>query len=244
MDTIQTDSPNSSLDPHPASSKDLTSRGIAAPITHHHHQSSAQNINQRTSQVSQRRTPDILDDYNPAVLSSYRMESLTYDPATAGRQLPYMNQAYQGIGSQISHNYANSLGILNAESYDDATGALRAREASEVRLKNNEPVMPFGITSGPQISLDLNPTSADNDELDAGSRRRKKPRIEIQSGDDEEEARKKGRGRPRVDTKGKLLGILFCWFSSVELEANELGSRHNVFGSCIAPMTASKLRSS
>jgi hypothetical protein len=144
----------------------------------------------------------MLSDYNPAVLSTRSsMEALASNPSAAGRQVPSHLQGYQGIGAQISQNYANSLGILNAESYDDASGALRAREASEMRLKHNEPTMPFGITSGPKITL--NPElRSESEELDDGSRRRKKPRIEPQSGDDDdEEARKKARGRPRVDTK-------------------------------------------
>jgi hypothetical protein len=128
------------------------------------------------------------------------METLAFSPTATGRQLPYMSQGFQGIGSQISHNYINSLGILNAEAFDDGTGVLRAREASEMRLKHSEPTMPFGITSGPKITLDPE-LRTDTEEPDAGSRRRKKPRIETQSGDDEEDARKKARGRPRVDTK-------------------------------------------
>lgn len=196
MHTHQQDSSHSSYDPQPASSKNSTSRGT--PITNH--QDDNHNINRRTPNVPQSRSPDILSDYNPAVLSTRSMEALAFNPSSAGRQLPTYMQGYQGIGSQISQNYANSLGILNAESYDDARGALRAREASEMRLKHNEPTMPFGITSGPKITLDPE-LRTESEEIDGGSRRRKKPRIEVQSGDDDDEARKKARGRPRVDTK-------------------------------------------
>ena len=154
----------------------------------------------RASNGSHLKSPEMLNDYNTSVLSTRNMETLAFSPSPTGRQLPYMNSGFHGIGSQISQNYASSLGILNAESYDDGRGALRSREASEMRLKHNEPVMPFGITSGPKIALDPE-LRTDSEELDTGSRRRKKPRIENHSGDDEEEARKKARGRPRVDTK-------------------------------------------
>ena len=199
MHTNQAGSPNSSYDPQPATSNTLTSRGLRAAITNH--QFSERTINQRSPHASQRMASDILSDYNPALLSSRNMETLAFNPTAPGRQLDYLSRAYQGISSQISQNYAQSLGILDAESYDDARGALRAREASEMRLKDNEPTMPFGITSGPRISLAFE-ERANSEEIDAGSRRRKKPRIEANSGDDEEEeARKKARGRPRVDTK-------------------------------------------
>ena len=198
MHTHQTGgSSNSGHDQRPASPRNLT-RADSCTITNQNNHDL--NINQRASNVPQSNSPDILGDYNPSVLSTRNMETLAYNPTPAGRQLPYMNPGFHGIGSQISQNYANSLGILNAETYDDGRGVLRAREASELRLKHSEPTMPFGITSGPKITLDPE-LRTDSEEVDAGSRRRKKPRIENQSGDDEEEARKKARGRPRVDTK-------------------------------------------
>jgi hypothetical protein len=198
MHTHQTgDSSNSGYDQQRPASKNLTRSDVRGITNRNDHDL---DINQRASDVPQSRSPDILGDYNPSVLSSRNMETLAFNPSPTRRQMPYMNPAFHGIGSQISQNYANSLGILNAESYDDGRGALRAREASEMRLKHNEPTMPFGITSGPKITLDPE-LRTDSEELDAGSRRRKKPRIENHSGDDDEEARKKARGRPRVDTK-------------------------------------------
>ncbi|KAG0649635.1 hypothetical protein D0Z07_3661 [Hyphodiscus hymeniophilus] len=196
-----TESPNHrpAFEPQPVSSQHLPSRGLPGPITNHQTDDDI-NILRRIPQVPRRKTPDIFGDFNPAVLSGRSMETLAFNPTAASGQMPYMNQAYRGIGSQISQNYANSLGILNAESYDDARGALRAREASDMRLKHNEPTMPFGITSGPKITLDSE-SRVDSEDVDAGSRRRKKPRIETHSGDDDDEARKKSRGRPRVDPK-------------------------------------------
>lgn len=195
----------SGYDSHSAAAASSTNtRGLGPAITNQHNDDL--NINQRTPNVSHSsRSEHLLADYNPAVLSTRTMETLTFNQtaaAAAGRQMPYMSQqGFHGIGAQISENYANSLSILNAESYDDGRGALRSREASEMRMEHSEPTMAFGITSGPKITLD--PLFRTNsEEPDAGSRRRKKPRTEAHhSGVDEEEARKKARGRPKVDTK-------------------------------------------
>jgi len=147
--------------------------------------------------IPQSRTPDILYNYSASVPASRSMETLAFNPAQNGRQHPYIASGYQGIGSQISQNYARSLGILNAESYDDGQTQQRSRE---IRLKQTtapDPLMQFGITEAP-LRMDV---GTDSDELDKGSRRRKKHKIDSQNEDDEEEARKKARGRPRVDTK-------------------------------------------
>jgi hypothetical protein len=108
------------------------------------------------------------------------------------------------------------LGILNAESYDDVRGALRAREASEMRLKHNESTMPFGIVSGPKIAPDID-LRTDSDEPDTGSRRRKRPRIETHGGEDEE-AGKKARGRPRVEPKDENAADVSCTCILVQLD--------------------------
>ena len=97
-----------------------------------------------------------------------------------------MNQGCPGIEAQIPATYANSLGILNAESYDDRRGTIEVQEMERKQLADT--TMPFGMR-------------ADSDERDTGTRRRKRPRIQAPSAEDDEEARKKARGRPRVDTK-------------------------------------------
>jgi hypothetical protein len=152
-------------------------------------------IQSRGSGIAQDPTQDILSDFNPAVLSSRSMEALAFNPRV-GRQNPYMNQAYQGIETQISTNYANNLGILNAESYDDGRNSMR----SERMKQQSENVLPFGVTENPRSRIDPE-LMQDSEDQDSGPRRRKKARIEIHSGDDDDEARKKARGRPRVDTK-------------------------------------------
>lgn len=147
------------------------------------------------------RTPDILSDYNSNVLSTRAMETLSFNPPLS-RQNQYMNGAFQGIGSQIAQNYANGLGILNAESYDDGRSGMRDQDAQEFRARaRNDKTMPFGIEQAlPRAGLNFeNQTVASEDDLKGKGRRSKKRKDE--SADDDEEARKKARGRPRVDTK-------------------------------------------
>ena len=139
------------------------------------------------------RSQDILS-YTSALPSSRSMETLTFNPAQAGRQNSYMGSSYQGIGSQISQNYAQSLGILNAESYDDGRAQQRSREMRLKQTTAPDALMQFGMMETPEVRTD-------SDELDKGSRRRKKHKIDNLIEDDDEEARKKARGRPRVDTK-------------------------------------------
>ncbi|KAL5315488.1 hypothetical protein ACEPPN_016356 [Leptodophora sp. 'Broadleaf-Isolate-01'] len=135
------------------------------------------------------------------------METLAYNP-TQRSHPPYMNAGYGhhngGLGptsqSQMSSNYTgtiSSLGILNAESYDDGRLAMSLREK---RPKGQtDPAIPFGVTEA----------SGDSHEEEDGktskrSSRRKRTATEQATSkevDDEEEARKKARGRPRVDTK-------------------------------------------
>jgi hypothetical protein len=153
--------------------------------------------NRNQGNIPQSRTPDILHNYSAGVPSSRSMETLAFNPAQNGRQHPYMASGYPGIGSQISQNYAQSLGILNAESYDDGRAQQRSREMLLKQTTIPDPLMQFGITEAP-LRMDV---GTDSDELDKGSRRRKKHKIDSQNEDDEEEARKKARGRPRVDTK-------------------------------------------
>jgi len=120
------------------------------------------------------------------------METLAFNANHASRHNPYMDTAFRGIGSEISRNYANNMGILNAESYPD----ILSTRGYDERKKGSEPALSFGMIPRPHGDLD---SREDEEEPDMGTRRRKKPRIEVHSGDDEEA--KKSRGRPRVDTK-------------------------------------------
>jgi hypothetical protein len=138
------------------------------------------------------------------------METLTFNPAQAGRHHSYMGHTYQGIGSQISQNYAQSLGILNAESYDDGQAQQRSREMRSKQTAPPDPLLQFGMIER------QDEVRTDSDELEKGSRRWKKHKIEHQNQDEEEEARKKARGRPRVDTKDETAAdVSFMPFHSI-----------------------------
>ena len=151
--------------------------------------------------------------------SSMRSVDTTSLPSTGSRQgsyAPFMNQSFQGIGSQISNNFANSLGILNAESYDQGISSRNAREASEARVQQGiEAPMPFGITSGPSFKMNLNQGSIDTTDVyepkEKVTKKSKRSRA-VSFDDDDEEARKKARGRPRVDTKDETAAdvSLYC----------------------------------
>lgn len=165
------------------------------------HFSSLRDTNINHNQTGSReRTSELLDSgYSSAPTRTYAaMETLAYG---RGHQSPYMNAGYHGIGAQISSNFANAnahgdLGILSAESYDDGRLAMSTRDARKSKVVEGGigGVMPFGVQDGE--------ARTDSDEFEKGtkgSRRRK--RAEVVNVDEEEEARKKARGRPRVDTK-------------------------------------------
>jgi hypothetical protein len=164
----------------------------STPISNH----SAELDNNRNQVLNlpHSRTPDILNSYTAAIPSSRSMETLAFSPAQNGRQSPFLTAGYKGIGSQISQNYAQSLGILSAESYDDGRAVQHSRTMRLKPMTAPDPLMQFGITEAPEMRTD-------SDEMEKTSRRRKKHKIDFQHEDDEEEARKKARGRPRVDTK-------------------------------------------
>jgi hypothetical protein len=124
------------------------------------------------------------------------MEALGFNQAHS-RQNPYMSAGYHGIGAQISANYASTLGILNAESYDDGRGTIR--EQSRLHQMSNNTI-PFGMVESDGMEMDLE-VRANNEEFEKGTKRKKKRGSEAQNEEDEDEARKKARGRPRVDTK-------------------------------------------
>lgn len=93
-----------------------------------------------------------------------------------------------------------SLDILNAESYDDYEGGGMGnsnKPSKRTQMGDAKPLL-FGMTTGPQgDSTSSNPPDMNADEQDG--RRKKKARVEVLS--EEDEAMKKARGRPRIDTK-------------------------------------------
>jgi hypothetical protein len=198
--TPTTTNSNSAYDRSTAPSSTLTRPDVrsssATSMISNHSSNLDINRNQDPS-IAHSRPQDILS-YTSAVPSSRSMETLTFNPAQNGRQGSYMGSTYQGIGSQISQNYAQSLGILNAESYDDGRSQQRSREMRSKQNTAPDPLMQFGMIEAPLRSDEVR---TDSDDLDKGSRRQKKHKIDHQNEDDDEEARKKARGRPRVDTK-------------------------------------------
>jgi hypothetical protein len=146
-------------------------------------------------------TPDTPGGYTSSPRNS--MEILSYsnsNGANMGRSNPYLTARYQGIGSHISTNYATDLGILNAESYDDGRHSMTAQGTTDMRMKH-QVQLPFGVTEHPTIRLDEEPRT-ESDDRDRGTKRPRKHKLsDPQVADEEEEARKKARGRPRVDTK-------------------------------------------
>lgn len=207
-----TSNPNSAYDRTTAPSSTLTGadvRGSSATSMISNHSSNLEINRNRDSRVVQLRPQDILS-YTSVAPPSHSMETLTFNPAQAGRHHSYLGPTYQGIGSQISQNYAQSLGILNAESYDDGQAQQRSREMRSKQTAPPDPLLQFGMIER------ADEVRTDSDELEKGTRRRKKHKIDNQNQDDEEEARKKARGRPRVDTKDETAAdVSFMPFQSI-----------------------------
>jgi len=113
-----------------------------------------------------------------------------------------MDSAFRGIGREISRNYADNLGILNAESYSDHV-RFDGRPRTEGPATLAFGMIPHqqGDDDGRENDERENGERGDGhgDGIERGGRRRKRARIERVSDDDEE--KKKARGRPRVDTK-------------------------------------------
>jgi hypothetical protein len=209
--TPTTSNSNSAHDRSTAPSSTLTGaevRDSSATSMISNHSSNLDINRNRDPRVVQSQPQDILS-YTSVAPSSHSMETLTFNPAHAGRHHSYMGPTYQGIGSQISQNYAQSLGILNAESYDDGRAQQRSREMRSKQTAPPDPLLQFGMIERQDEGR------TDSDELEKSSRRRKKHKIEHQNQDDEEEARKKARGRPRVDTKDETAAdVSFMHFQS------------------------------
>ncbi|ESZ98917.1 hypothetical protein SBOR_0775 [Sclerotinia borealis F-4128] len=120
------------------------------------------------------------------------MESLLFNPTEQVSQNVFMNHPFQPI-------YPGSLGILNAEKYDDGRSSIGSHNPSMMSMRGQmQNPMPFGMLEKNGDSSDTKPPS---EEHENGKKRRKRARNESPSLEDDEEARKKARGRPRVDTK-------------------------------------------
>ncbi len=163
------------------------------------------------------RTTDVLSSYSvvpipipipsPTTSStpSSARNNLTINMST---QLAYTKNGVQNQWSpagayhhqSLSNGSYSNLGILNAESYDDgrlSTTAASAQEARDVRLRQEANGIPFGVT---ELERD---SRGESEEFEKGPKKRRngKHKLDDLATEEEEDARKKARGRPRVDTK-------------------------------------------
>jgi hypothetical protein len=133
--------------------------------------------------------PNLVGDYTTT--QHRAMETLIFNPTQQIPQSAYLSHPFQPT-------YPGSLGILSAEKYDDGRSSTRTRETSQFRMKGPaQSSIPFGML---EKNAD-DETRTTSEEQEHGTKRKRKSRNEAPSVDDEEEARKKARGRPRVDTK-------------------------------------------
>jgi hypothetical protein len=139
--------------------------------------------------------------YDSSVLSTSNMTSM-FGTTSGSIHNPYMDSAFRGMGNQRSRNHVNNLGILDAETYNN--GSVERISGRESPKKSNDPEMPFGLvdTQLPRAEpdIELSEDTMEIPEPESGTKKKKKRRAEVISGD-EEDGKKKSRGRPRVDTK-------------------------------------------
>jgi len=184
---------------------DVRGGGGAGATSITNHLSSSRSEATGINNLSKSRTRDIFGGYTSTVHTARNMETSSFNHHHGGlrRPNPYMPARYHGFGAQNPTNYANDLGILNAESYDDGRHAMNAEAVREMRVKQHIE-LPFGIEDHPVVRMDPE-ARTESDELEKGKKKSKKSKKhkmdESQNAEEEEEARKKARGRPRVDTK-------------------------------------------
>ncbi|KAF7893359.1 uncharacterized protein EAF02_000897 [Botrytis sinoallii] len=158
---------------------------------------SSSEISNRPTNTSQYRFPpsisNLLGDHTRP---HQNMQTLAFNSTERTSQDTFMNHPFQSI-------YSNSLGILNAEKYDDGRGSIGSHNPNMMNMKGQmQNQIPFGVVEKHGDSSDTKPQSEEN-EHGQGKKRRKRVRNESPNldDDDDDEARKKARGRPRVDTK-------------------------------------------
>jgi hypothetical protein len=154
--------------------------------------------------------------YDPVIAEGYDMPAM---PLELQQHLTYMQPGYTQnlVGSNISkyngRPMENTMAILSSEQYDD-----RGASRRPVR-RQQEPMIPFGLVKQPQQNeaVQVRKTNEARQLRDSengpGERRRKKQKL---SSDDEgeDEAAKKARGRPRLDTKDETAAdVSIIYFS-------------------------------
>jgi hypothetical protein len=140
--------------------------------------------------------------YDPAPAERYDMNTM---PLGLHQPLTYMQQGYsQSRPGPDTPTYNgrpmdNAMGILSSEQYDDRGASRRS-----VR-RQQEPMIPlFGLVEQHKEVVPVRKTAQVHKSQDAengvGERRRKKQKLSSEDEGDEDAA-KKARGRPRLDTK-------------------------------------------
>lgn len=140
--------------------------------------------------------------YDPAPAEGYDIKTM---PLELHQHRTYMKQGYaQSIPGPDAPKYNgrpmdNAMGILSSEQYDD-----RAASQRSVR-RQQEPMIPlFGLVQEQKEVVPGRKTAQVHKSQDAehgvGERRRKKQKLSSEDEGDEDAARK-ARGRPRLDTK-------------------------------------------
>ncbi|EPE28967.1 BZIP family transcription factor [Glarea lozoyensis ATCC 20868] len=155
-----------------------------------------------SSNTKTHRSSDLPSTYDTSVLSTSNMTTM-FGSTSGNTHNPYLDSAFRGIGNQINRNYVNNLGILSAETYNN--GSVERSTAHEPPKQGNDPEMPFGLVDGhfsrKDPEVEVSEDTMEVPELEpAGKKKKQKRRVENISGDDED-GKKKSRGRPRVDTK-------------------------------------------
>lgn len=158
--------------------------------------------NQRGTRSVESRKQSMTGDYN-SMFSSRDLGSLPFENSSRSvRPLPFFKETYKG-----PMNQAGDLKILNAESHPDG------RDRAGRRRQEAKEMLPLGVVDNGRLELNRK-TPMDAETYDSGPRR-KKPRIERQSPDDEEETKGKARGRPRVSPKDETaadVSVSSIWF--------------------------------
>ncbi|KAH8808594.1 hypothetical protein F5884DRAFT_673694 [Xylogone sp. PMI_703] len=119
------------------------------------------------------------------------MGSIERNFSTSNVQHPYTDAAYHEVAS-MDNGYTNDLPVLSMESYDAVRAAAIAREQHETRVREHAAApIPFGISDRPS-DLTSDPKAKAS---------QKRGKRDNSNGEEEQEASKKVRGRPRVDTR-------------------------------------------
>ncbi len=129
--------------------------------------------------------------------SSPSMNILAY-ASSRDTQHQYLANNYHDVNPQMPMPYSRDIGILSAETYDDGRLTMASQHSRAPRSKQGtSPVIPFGLTET-QESTKIRRTKAGSSDGEKGTKRKKVQRES--HNDEDEEAKKRARGRPRVDT--------------------------------------------